>query len=61
MNRKLDALRKRESAVAVVGLGYVGLPVAVAMGRTFRVIGFDVKGILSTPTLEAAGMRYWRL
>lgn len=28
--------------IAVVGLGYVGLPVAVAFGRKHRVIGFDV-------------------
>jgi len=29
-------------AVAVVGLGYVGLPVAVAFGRERRTIGFDL-------------------
>ena len=28
--------------ISVVGLGYVGLPVAVAFGRTACVIGFDV-------------------
>jgi UDP-N-acetyl-D-galactosamine dehydrogenase len=28
--------------VSVVGLGYVGLPVAVAFGRVSRTIGFDV-------------------
>ena len=28
--------------VAVIGLGYVGLPVAVAFGRTAEVIGFDI-------------------
>ena len=28
--------------IAVIGLGYVGLPVAVAFGRRARVIGFDV-------------------
>lgn len=31
-----------KSAVAVVGLGYVGLPLAVALSRHFRVIGFDI-------------------
>jgi len=30
------------STVAVVGLGYVGLPLAVAFGRMFRTIGFDL-------------------
>lgn len=29
--------------IAVVGLGYVGLPVAVAFGRTHSVVGFDIK------------------
>jgi len=29
--------------IAVVGLGYVGLPVAVAFGKTHAVVGFDVK------------------
>jgi len=28
--------------IAVVGLGYVGLPVAVAFGRSHQVIGFDI-------------------
>lgn len=31
-----------ERKIAVVGLGYVGLPVAVAFGHKQRVIGFDV-------------------
>ena len=31
-----------ELVVAVVGLGYVGLPLAVAFGRKVRTIGFDV-------------------
>jgi UDP-N-acetyl-D-glucosamine/UDP-N-acetyl-D-galactosamine dehydrogenase len=30
------------TTVAVVGLGYVGLPLAVAFGRKFRTIGFDL-------------------
>lgn len=37
-------MAKAENArkIAVIGLGYVGLPVAVAFGRLGRVIGFDV-------------------
>jgi UDP-N-acetyl-D-glucosamine/UDP-N-acetyl-D-galactosamine dehydrogenase len=31
-----------QEVVAVVGLGYVGLPLAVAFGRRVRTIGFDV-------------------
>ena len=29
--------------IAVIGLGYVGLPLAVAFGRHFATIGFDIK------------------
>jgi UDP-N-acetyl-D-galactosamine dehydrogenase len=32
----------RDQVVAVVGLGYVGLPLAVEFGRKFRTIGFDL-------------------
>lgn len=38
----LDMLRQREKSLAVVGLGYVGLPLAAAYARHFDVIGFDV-------------------
>ncbi|MGL1861007.1 MAG: nucleotide sugar dehydrogenase [Pseudodesulfovibrio sp.] len=37
-----DQLKNRDDAIAVVGLGYVGLPLAVALGRHFSVIGVDV-------------------
>jgi len=33
---------RENSTVAVVGLGYVGLPLALAFGRTLRTIGFDI-------------------
>ena len=32
----------RDQVVAVVGLGYVGLPLAVEFGRKFRTVGFDL-------------------
>jgi UDP-N-acetyl-D-galactosamine dehydrogenase len=32
----------RETTVAVVGLGYVGLPLAVEFGKHFPTIGFDL-------------------
>lgn len=37
-----EQLKNRDKALAVVGLGYVGLPLAVAFARHFDVIGFDV-------------------
>ena len=30
------------TVVAVIGLGYVGLPLVVAFGKHFRTIGFDI-------------------
>ncbi len=35
-------LQNKKKTIAVVGLGYVGLPVALAFARKFRVIGFDI-------------------
>lgn len=37
-----ERLLKKEEALAVVGLGYVGLPLAVAFAKKISVIGFDV-------------------
>ena len=32
----------KEAAIAVIGLGYVGLPIALELARKARVIGFDI-------------------
>ena len=42
-------MEHRTTTVAVVGLGYVGLPLAVAFGKKYRTIGFD----LSEAKIEA--------
>jgi UDP-N-acetyl-D-glucosamine/UDP-N-acetyl-D-galactosamine dehydrogenase len=34
---------KKTQTIAVIGLGYVGLPVAVAFGRQYPTIGYDIK------------------
>src|SRR3989344_207159 len=33
--------RRTKKKIAIVGLGYVGLPLAVALGKHFPVVGFD--------------------
>jgi len=38
-----DSLINRENKIAVVGLGYVGLPLAVHLAAHFDVVGFDLK------------------
>jgi len=37
-----ESLAQKEKALAVIGLGYVGLPVALAFARHFKVLGFDI-------------------
>jgi len=37
-----DRLIKKEAKLAVIGLGYVGLPIALEFARKIRVIGFDI-------------------
>ncbi len=56
----------RECKLAVIGLGYVGLPLAVEFGRHFKTVGFDIKasrvaelkkGKDSTLEVESADLR----
>lgn len=37
-----DRLASREASLAVIGLGYVGLDVAVGFARHFNVVGYDI-------------------
>ena len=34
---------KDKNIIAVIGLGYVGLPLAVEFSKQYQVIGFDIK------------------
>ena len=67
LNAKLD---DRSAIVAVVGLGYVGLPMAVELGKAdFTVVGVDVSekkiatidagesDVKDVPAFEVAGLR----
>jgi len=38
----IEQLRSKEATMSVVGLGYVGLPIALAFAKSLRVIGFDI-------------------
>ena len=66
-----------ERTISVVGLGYVGLPVAVAFvaHREYKGLPFesflnlmnssplliDVKGMFDREVVQEAGVRFWRL
>ncbi len=39
---QLAALRDKKEAISLIGLGYVGLPLALVLADKFRVIGFDI-------------------
>ena len=36
-------IRNENFKIAIVGLGYVGLPLAVEFGKQYNVIGYDLK------------------
>ena len=38
-------MMQKKYKIAVIGLGYVGLPLAVEFGKKFNVIGFDINFI----------------
>lgn len=42
MDDLYSRITRREESIALVGLGYVGMPIAVAFARRAQVIGFDV-------------------
>jgi len=43
--RIYEKLLKKESCLSLVGLGYVGLPIALAFARKIKVIGFDINAV----------------
>jgi UDP-N-acetyl-D-galactosamine dehydrogenase len=43
MNNSIyNKLVNKETTLAVIGLGYVGLPIALEFARKIKVIGFDI-------------------
>jgi UDP-N-acetyl-D-galactosamine dehydrogenase len=38
----IEQLLKKEKKIALVGLGYVGLPIALEFAKHVSVIGFDI-------------------
>ena len=43
MNKSIyNKLLDKETKLAVIGLGYVGLPIALEFARKIKVVGFDI-------------------
>ena len=38
----IQKLLKKEAVLSLIGLGYVGLPIALAFAKKIKVIGFDI-------------------
>jgi UDP-N-acetyl-D-galactosamine dehydrogenase len=45
---------QREHTIAILGLGYVGLPLAVAFSKKYKTLGFDINA--EKATLIASGV-----
>ena len=41
-NLNIEQLLSKQDSLAVIGLGYVGLPIALAFARKLKVVGFDI-------------------
>ncbi|MGL4972138.1 MAG: nucleotide sugar dehydrogenase, partial [Culicoidibacterales bacterium] len=37
-----DQIKNREAKISLVGLGYVGMPIAVSFSKHIKVVGFDI-------------------
>ncbi len=48
MNKIANLIKSNQTKISVVGLGYVGLPIALEFAKKFSVIGFDI----SEPRIE---------
>ena len=42
MNQLYERLVNKQEKLSLVGLGYVGMPIAVAFARKINVIGYDL-------------------
>jgi UDP-N-acetyl-D-galactosamine dehydrogenase len=42
MTYTLDSFSSHQNKIAILGLGYVGLPLAVELGKKYSLIGFDI-------------------
>src|ERR1700709_2048959 len=39
---KMDLSELKNAKIAIVGLGYVGLPLAIEFAKKYKVLGFDI-------------------
>ena len=39
---RFEEIKKKNESISLIGLGYVGMPIAVAFAKKVNVIGFDI-------------------
>ena len=44
-NKLIDKLKDKTVGIGIIGLGYVGLPLAVEFGKKYPTIGFDINQV----------------
>ena len=42
MNNLITKMEKNNIVIGIIGMGYVGLPLAVEFGKKYATIGFDI-------------------
>jgi UDP-N-acetyl-D-glucosamine/UDP-N-acetyl-D-galactosamine dehydrogenase len=42
MNNLKSRIQDRESKIGIIGLGYIGLPLAIEFGKKYSTVGFDI-------------------
>ena len=42
MNNLYEKIVQKKEKISIIGLGYVGMPIAVAFAKKSEVIGFDI-------------------
>ena len=53
-----NELVNKQKKLAVIGLGYVGLPIALEFARKIKVIGFDINKKLQQNALDPYTKKY---
>ena len=43
MEQLLTKIENKTARIGIIGLGYTGLPLAIAFARKFDVVGYDIK------------------
>jgi UDP-N-acetyl-D-mannosaminuronate dehydrogenase len=43
MKTLLTKIKDKTARIGIIGLGYTGLPLAIAFAKKFNVVGYDIK------------------